>query len=200
VNTFEAGVDPCREGGSRAISRPHRQRKLHRRIWVQASHAGPVRPRTALRLLSAISRLLSGGCRFRRESEADGEAALRAVRKERCRLQSKKLGRPSSIGGFDSRNRCIYTSLVSAYIPGDEKWERMGPLVPGKARRSRPARRQRPATFWRPFLGLRSPVPPGSQLQADFGDWIDFPAVSPLRIDCDFEMYKWRHLIERELR
>jgi hypothetical protein len=32
------------------------------------------------------------------------------------------------------------------------------------------------------------------------GTGIDFPAVSPLRIDCDFEMYNWRHLIERELR
>jgi hypothetical protein len=56
------------------------------------------------------------------------------------------------------------------------------------------------ATFWRPFLGLRSLGPPAVTCSLTLGTGIDFPAVSPLRIDCDFEMYNWRHLIERELR
>jgi hypothetical protein len=118
------------------------------------------------------SRLLSGGCRFRRESEADGEAALRAIRKERCRLQSEEAWSTE----LDWRIRFkesmyIYTSLVAAYILGDEKWERMGPLVPGKARRSRSARRQRPQLSGGHSLDCAHSSPPGSHLQPDFGDW-----------------------------
>src|SRR5271168_2905346 len=54
---------------ARAISRPHYRRKLHRRIWVQASHAGPLRPRTALRLPRFSQR------ETRRQSPLTGSAA-----------------------------------------------------------------------------------------------------------------------------